>query len=131
MKKKILLACYLLILFTFSMALVPEVYAVGTPAKGYALIQPCPSTGCGFTEFIALVNRFINLLLYFAFILAIISFIYAGFLLIFSGGSESKLQDAKGIFGKVVMGIILAFLAWTIVHFILGLFGVSDSYTLL
>jgi hypothetical protein len=119
------------------------VFAGDTPgSSGYQVIVACTHgqkssvTGevvvqCDFTDFMTELNRIINLLLYVITLLAIASFIYAGFKLLFSGGNESALKDAKSIFGKVVLGIIIAFLAWTIVHFILGVFGVNNNYTLL
>ena len=128
MKKRLVLTFVLSGIFLSSLFLIPEAFAQVDPPKGG--IVTCYQD-CGFKEFIELVNRVINLLLYFALTLAVISFMYAGFLLIFSGGSESKVSEAKSIFWKVLSGIVLAFLAWTIVHFILGLFGVSDGYSLL
>lgn len=86
---------------------------------------------CTFKDFMTLINRVIDFLLYFAVILATISFVYAGFLLITSGGNEASLKKAKDIFWKVILGFIFAFLAWTIVHFILVSLGVNSDYTLL
>lgn len=130
MKRNLLLTLLLSGVFLGSMLIIPEVLAQAEkPGPGYKIVT-C-TEDCGFKEFIELVNRVINLLLYFALTLAVISFMYAGFLLLFSGGNESKLSDAKSIFWKVLTGIIIAFLAWTIVHFVLGLFGVSDGYSLL
>ena len=74
-----------------------------------------------------LFDRIITLLLYTATILAVISFVYAGYLLLFSGGSEEALTSAKHIFTSVLVGIVLAYGAWIIVRFVLVSFGVNKD----
>lgn len=88
---------------------------------------------CGFKDFMFLINRVINFLLYFALILATFTLVYAGFLMLTSGGNTGKVDQAKEMFGKVVVGFLFAFFAWTIVHFILKSLGVGDDspYTML
>jgi len=88
---------------------------------------------CNFKDFMTLFDRIITLLLYTATILAVISFVYAGYLLLFSGGSEEALKSAKHIFTSVLVGLVLAYGAWIIVRFVLDSLGVNkdQGYTLI
>ena len=88
---------------------------------------------CNFKDFMVLVDRIVTLLLYIATILAVISFVYAGFKLLFSGGNEEAIKDAKHIFVSVLIGLVLAFGAWMIVRFVLVTLGVKEDskYTLI
>jgi len=116
-------------------------------SKGYYLLNfkctggPIIGTGkgddaeqkCNFKDFMTLFDRIITLLLYTATILAVISFVYAGYLLLFSGGSEEALKSAKHIFTSVLVGLVLAYGAWIIVRFVLDSLGVNkdQGYTLI
>jgi hypothetical protein len=116
-------------------------------SKGYYLLNfkctggPIIGTGkgddaeqkCIFKDFMTLFDRIITLLLYTATILAVISFVYAGYLLLFSGGSEEALKSAKHIFTSVLVGLVLAYGAWIIVRFVLDSLGVKkdQGYTLI
>jgi len=80
---------------------------------------PCDGPDCDFTSFITLINNFIDFLItYIAAPLAVLSFIYAGFMLVTSGGSEERKTKAKSVFTKVVIGFVIVLSAWLIVKFI-------------
>lgn len=86
---------------------------------------------CTFGDLIRLINRGINLLFYLAVIFATFALIYAGFLLLTSGGNASKAEEAKKIFFKVVVGFLWIFTAWLIVHFITASFELKPDYSIL
>jgi len=86
---------------------------------------------CGWDDLITLANKVITYILTIATILAVISFMWAGFLLITAGGNESKVKQAKEIFGNVVVGLIFAYGAWIIVHFIFAALGGKSNFSLL
>lgn len=128
-----------MMLFGFVMP-ISFVAAQGEPgSSGYNLLVPCtgePLEGagedsCDFDDLMYLVDRVITLLLYIATLLAVISFIYAGFKLLFSGGNEEAIATAKHIFWSVLIGLILAYGAWVIVHFLLVTLGVDPDYDML
>lgn len=99
-----------------------------------SIVQPCGGdggSGCGWADVISLINRIITYLLTIATILAVVSFIYAGFLLITAGGNSGKVSQAKDIFGSVVIGLVLAYGAWIIVHFIFAALGGQSQFSLL
>lgn len=79
---------------------------------------------CDFNMFLALINRVANfLLVYIAFPFIGVVVAYAGFKLITSGGSESALTEAKGMIWNVVIGLVVALLAWVIIKLVLSVFG--------
>ena len=53
--------------------------------------------------------------------LAVIAFIYAGFLLMTSGGNETQKTRSKDIFKKVFIGYLWILSAWIIVYTITSL----------
>ena len=83
---------------------------------------------CTFNDLLILVNNLVK----FVFValvvpIAAISFAYAGFLLISSGGETSKREKAKKIFWGVVWGLVIAAAAWLIVHVVLTILGFSGN----
>jgi hypothetical protein len=111
-------------------------YSVVVPCKGGKPIPGATGGGssekqCDFRDLLAQIDHLVSLLLYVAVLLSVISFVYAGFKLIFSGGNEDALKHAKHIFVNVLIGLVLAYGAWIIVHFITTTLGVNPNYTLL
>jgi hypothetical protein len=85
---------------------------------------------CGFEEFIALFNRVIVFLLfYLAAPLAVVSFVYAGFMYMTAAGDTGKISKAHDIFKNVLIGMVLAFGAYLIVTAILKGLEVDSSFT--
>ncbi|MCR4334234.1 MAG: pilin [Patescibacteria group bacterium] len=80
---------------------------------------PC-DTDCGFNDLINGINGLIQFIIYLAVPLATVSFAYAGFLYMTASGDTGKLAQAHKIFRIVVVGLILMFSAWLIVHTITG-----------
>lgn len=103
----------------------------GDPIKGTLNSEGKEEISCTFSDFMRQVDHIIGLLLFVATFLAVISFVYAGFRLIFSGGNEDAVKQAKHIFLNVVVGLVLAYGAWLIVHFFVTTVGVKPDYTLL
>ena len=137
--KKIFIILYCAMVLAGTAFLPVTAIAQTEPGKGYQLLVPCkgkPLKGvgentCTFIDLMTLIDRIIQLMLYLAMILAVISFIYAGFKLLFSGGNEEAISTAKHIFWSVLIGLVLAYGAWVIVHFLLTTLGVKTGYTLL
>lgn len=101
---------------------------------GQSIVGDCPVIttpngvvvqNCGWNEFIGFINRVILFLLYLATVLAILTFMFAGFRMMTAGGNEGQVKEAKDMFGKVVVGLVFAYGAWIIVYFILTAFGVN------
>ncbi len=144
-----------ILLFIFSLSLLFPAYSAlamsnnpgdsnysiidGTFCQGTPLLSQINSTGapgsgeksCTWSDLINLINRIIDLLLYATIVIATITLVYAGFLMLTSGGNSGKVEQAKGMIGKVVLGFVFTFGAWLIVHFILTTLGVNPNYSML
>jgi hypothetical protein len=97
--------------------------------KGGGLVPACPSGGCGFNEFLTMVNNVVHFVIFeMAVPIAAIMFAYAGFLLVTSGGETSKREKAKKIFWNVALGLIFAVAAWLIVHELLNVVGYDSTW---
>ncbi len=86
---------------------------------------------CDWGQLIQLGQNIIGYLVLIAGSLAAISFAYAGWLYLTSGGDPSKVTKAKDIFVKVAIGLIVVLCAWLIVHEVLKLLGVNQNYSLI
>lgn len=95
-------------------------------------LVPCdgsPEHPCRFTSLIDLVNRIIQYLIYLMIPLAAIVFAYAGFILITQGGSPAARETAKGMFIKVVIGLIFVLGAWLIMSTIMTALGLKEGFS--
>ncbi len=133
-----ILRTFLIPIFVFSLFLVPVVTLAQAQSKG--IVPDCtkiqvpddpkdPNSKTheeciwGFNEFIVLINNVISFLLFrLALPIAAMLFAYAGFLLLTSGGSEEKRSQAKEIFTKVALGLVVAAAAWLIINTLLSIF---------
>jgi len=96
--------------------------------EGGTGLVPCEND-CGFEEFMQLINKVVNFVLFqLAIPFSAIMFAYAGGLLLFSGGEISKRNQAKKIFTNVALGLIIAAGAWLIVHSVLSVLGYDGSW---
>lgn len=71
---------------------------------------------CTFELLILLAQNLINDLIVISTFLATAAFAYAGFILLTSGGNESKKNQAKEIFRKVLIGYLWILGAWLLVY---------------
>ena len=69
---------------------------------------------------ISIVARWINFILGLIGIFAVIAIIYAGIRLITHFGDEEATTQAKNIIMGAVIGLILAFSSWTIIHYFIA-----------
>lgn len=70
---------------------------------------------CGFTDVVLVIKNIINYLIVLGLAVSVISFSYAGYLMMTSGGAAENINHAKSIFTKVVIGFIIMIAAWLIV----------------
>ncbi len=89
------------------------------------------SVTCGWPELMELGRNIIKNAIYLAFMAAIISTVYAGYLFMTSGGDEGNRKKGKEILWKVVQGIFFTLVAWLLVATILKFLGVNQAYSLL
>lgn len=77
---------------------------------------------CTFTHLIAFGKAIINLIFYLSVPVALLSFMYVGWLYLSAAGDEGKVKKAKDIFWNVLLGFVFIFAAWLIVHTIVAPF---------
>lgn len=92
-------------------------------------IVPCDGLNveCDYNKAIELIERGINFLFIMIIPIAAIAFAYAGFLLLFQGSSPEKRKQARDIFIKVFIGIVIVLAAWLIIKTILVSLGVDQE----
>lgn len=76
----------------------------------------CNGPDCEFSHLIVLAQNLINFLILLSTFFATFAFAYAGFILLTSGGSESKKDEAKKVFTKVLIGYLWILSAWLLVY---------------
>ena len=97
-------------------------------------LVPCgePGNPCGFSHLMIMINGIIHFLLFSVAIpVAAILFAWAGFKFMMAGGNEGQISKAKEIFGAVLYGLLIAFLAWLIVNTVLTALGLNSDYSYL
>lgn len=122
MKKKIIsiiiiliFICLIGINFAQAISLVPE-----ECAEKYA-------SNCSLCSFIELFINAADIILGLAGTLALVMFIFGGFVMITAYGKASRVQWGKDILIATVIGILIILLAWTLVNLIiLSLYGGTD-----
>jgi len=76
----------------------------------------CSGADCGWNDFIQLGINVVNFLVGFGILLAVIGFIYAGFLILTAGANASQVSKAKGVLLNVGIGFFFVLAAWLIVN---------------
>jgi hypothetical protein len=79
-------------------------------------------------DFIELIIRASDLILRFVGSLALLFFIYGGFMFMFSSGSTEQVSKAKGIIKASVIGLILVFASFLIIRFVLIALNVDINW---
>lgn len=101
------------------------------PSVGVDFVGPVqPVRDCDFEALIELVRVLIHDMVLLSTLLAVGVFIYAGFILLTSGGDPGAMRDAKKMLWKVVIGYMVILSAWLIVYTITNVL-VHDNYSLL
>jgi len=112
MKAKLFSAHILKTSLFFSMLLLPF------QAHAIQLLPSCYKSGnCGITDILVVFVNVAEFLLGVVGAVALVFFIYGGFLLITSGGNDAQVQKGKDTIRNAVIGIAVIFLSGTIVRF--------------
>ena len=90
-----------------------------------------PTSECAdITIFIKLMLNIVNYLLSFVGGLALLFFIYGGFVLIFSSGSSEKLTQGKEIIMSALIGLVVTFSGYVLVSYLGYAVGITSTYML-
>jgi len=98
--------------------------------KGPIVPETCIGGGplaCGSCELLQLSQNVINFFIFLAVVIAILMFVYAGFLYITAAGSPDKISRAHKIFWTVFIGFIIVLSAWLFVDFLMKTFVGTES----
>lgn len=79
----------------------------------------------GFNDFGTLLSRIITIVLIIAIIIALFFLIYGGIKWILSGGDKTAVEAARNHIVAAIVGIVIVLLAFFIMQFVLGLFGLN------
>ena len=82
---------------------------------------------CDFAGLMAQIQHFINIAIIMGVVIAVLLFTYAGFKLIQDG--EKNRSQAKEIFQKVLVGLLIMLSAWGIVYTILTWLTTNQAFT--
>lgn len=100
-----------------------------TSAAGLVACEgPSSDRPCNYDSLVLTINKIIDFLLMISASIAAIMFAVAGFKYMTAQGEPGKLSEAKGIFKKVVIGLIIIFSAWLIVKYIFEIFEVDTDF---
>jgi len=83
-------------------------------------LVPCNGPDCNFNSLATLVNNIINWFLGISVSVAAITFSIAGAQILFNRDKPAKLEDAKGIFMKTIIGLIIVLCSWLVIHTIIA-----------
>lgn len=87
----------------------------------------CDGSDCGFDDLITLAQHVITDLVLISTLIAVIVFVYSGFLLLTSGGNEQAKNKAKEVFKKVLIGYLWILAAWLLVYTVTSLLAPGFS----
>lgn len=90
--------------------------------KVYAASSDQPA---GLVEFQNLIQRFINLSVYLAFVIVTIMFVYGAIKFITSGGDPKNLQSARQTMLYAVAGLAFMVLGWIVIRLVSAFTGVD------
>ena len=77
---------------------------------------------CNLCTLIETAQRVVLFLVGFSVVVAILMFVFAGFLLVTAGANDGQLSRGKGIFWSVFIGLFIVLAAWLIINLILSTF---------
>jgi type IV secretory pathway VirB2 component (pilin) len=121
------------LLFLFSIAFPAIVFAACTPCPDGSLVC-CGNAGnppCTIDDAFCLITNIVNFILFqLAPILAVIWFSFAGFTYLTSAGDPGKVKKAKDMIIYVVVGLLIAYLAWGIIYSFIQMLGGDTNWLL-
>lgn len=87
-------------------------------ADAVTLLPPCTATGnCGITDILVVFVNVAEFLLGIVGAVALLYFVYGGYVLITSGGSQERVKTGKDTLRNAIIGIAIVFLSGIIVRF--------------
>lgn len=83
--------------------------------------------GDGTTTLPSIIQNYVNYFIGFSALVAVIYGVYGGFIYLTAGGNDEQTKKAKTIFKQVAVGLIVIFLAYSVVAFVISSLGTSAT----
>lgn len=106
-------------LFVITLLVVTPLTSFAAPIIPSPIVPNCPTTGCGYVEFIQLINNVVKLLVGLSFPIAAGVIAWAGFNMMMDAGNGAKRKESIEMIKKVVIGFVIILSAWIVVSTIL------------
>lgn len=102
----------------------PDFPEVGAEFESGLITCDGVTVPCTFEKLLLMVNKVLRFLIFVIGVpIVTLSFAYAGFVMVTSGGNPSKKDEAKSMIGNAVVGLIVLLGAWLVVRTVLVIFG--------
>ena len=124
-QKHSLIIITFIIFINLTLALVAQASWVSDILKGQELIPTNCATGqqnkgaCTISDLVQVGVNITKIILGVIGSLALLMFVYGGFMFLISAGSQDKITKAKSILVNAAIGILVVFCAWVIVNFVI------------
>lgn len=79
------------------------------------------------TDLPTIIQNYVNYFIGFSALIAVICGIYGGFIYLTAGGNDEQVKKAKTIFKQVAIGLVVIFLAFSVVNFVISSLGTSTG----
>ncbi|MDP3880933.1 MAG: pilin [bacterium] len=89
---------------------------------------PPENGGCGYKQFVLLINRFINWLIIIGFPLGAAFIAWGGFVILTSAGSAERVASGKKIITSTIVAMLIAGAAYFIIQGIFTVLGVQGEF---
>lgn len=114
----------------FSAIAAASALLIAPAARATEILPPCAKAGdCGLNDILLVAVNVADFILGIVGSVALLFFIYGGFVFILSGGNEKRLGEGKQILLNSVIGLVIVFASYLIIQFSLTLLGVKGADT--
>jgi len=112
----------------FSAATVAIILLIAPAARAAEILPSCAKAGnCGLNDILLVAVNVADFILGIVGSVALLFFIYGGFVFILSGGNEKRVEEGKQILLNAVIGLVIVFASYLIIQFSLTLLGVKGA----
>jgi hypothetical protein len=99
---------------------------IALPAKAAGILPPCADNGeCQLPQILGMAVTVADWILGVVGAVALLFFVYGGFVFILSGGNEQNVKKGKDILIGSIIGLAIVFASYLIVQFAASLLGVK------
>jgi len=117
---------YLLLIFILTFLF--YAYSPALALKSLSEEVPCMKTGdCGISDFVLLAIGVSKMILGVSGAVTLLFFVYGGFMMLISGGSQERVTKGKQIITGSIIGLVIIFTSYSIIFFTLKAMGLDNT----